>query len=88
MVVKFGPFVTLFGYHSLGNPADLAVDLGFWALSGRPRAAFEHDQAAHVIGEVLHPDLHAGARDANGAHELAAHAGLLATEHMLDPRPH
>ena len=31
---------------------------GFRALSGSRRAAFQHYQAAHVVGEVLHPDFH------------------------------
>ena len=35
----------------------------------------------------MHPDLHAGPDDADGAHELAAHAVVLVAEDMLDPCP-
>ena len=56
------------------------------ALSGRHRAAFQHDQAAHVVGEILHADPGGGAQDADSADELAAHAVMLVAEHMLDPR--
>jgi hypothetical protein len=58
------------------------------ALSGRHCAAFEHDQAAHVVGEVCEADLGGGAQDADSADELAAHAAPLVAEHILDPRPH
>ena len=63
-------------------------DRRFWALCGRHRTSLEHNKAAHVVGQILHPDLHPGPHDADRAHELAAHAGVLTAEHMLNPRPH
>jgi hypothetical protein len=48
---------------------------------------FQHDQLPIVIGQVLHPDLHRRAGDADGADELSAHAMMLDPKHMLDARP-
>ena len=40
------------------------------------------------MGEILQADLGGGAQDADGADELSAHAVMLVTEDMLDPRTH
>jgi len=60
----------------------------FWALSGGRCDAFQHHQAAHVIGQILHPDLHGGPGHADGADELSAHGAVLIAEHMFDPCAH
>ena len=49
--------------------------------------AAQLDEAAHVVGEVLHPDLRLGARDADRAHQRAAHVVGLRAEDMFDPDP-
>lgn len=46
-------------------------------LSGCQRAALEYDQAAHVVGQILHPDLHSRVNDADDAHQLATDTGVL-----------
>ena len=62
-------------------------DCRFQVLSDRQCAVFKHDQATHIVGQILHADLHSGLDDADGAHKLAAHAVVLVAEHMLDPSP-
>src|ERR1019366_7913793 len=50
----------------------------------RCRHPLKLHQPAHVVDQVHHADLHRGARDADGPHELAAHRVFLMAEHMLD----
>ena len=66
-----------------------AVDIGH---EGVPRHgacpsggadALQENEAAYVVDEVGHADLHLGTLNANRADE-EAHAGLLIGEHMLD----
>ena len=87
-VIDFGHSATCWGRHFGMIRPIWRLARGFQALSGCQRAAFEHDEAAHVVGQVLHADLHARPHDADGAHQLATHAGVLAAEHMFDARPH
>ena len=56
--------------------------------SGRGRHPLELDKAAHVVDQVHHADLGASTRDADGAHELAAHGVLLITKDVLDAGSH
>src|SRR5215217_570320 len=58
------------------------------ALRRLCRHAFEHAEAAHVIDQVLHPDLRLGADQADGADQFAAHDVRLVGEHVLDPGAH
>ena len=44
-------------------------------------------EAAHIVGDVLHPDLGPGPHQADGAHQGAAHVVGLRTEDMLDANP-
>ena len=44
---------------------------------------FEVDEAADVVDEVGHADLHLGTPDADGTDE-EAHSGFLIGKHMLD----
>ena len=53
---------TFFFGQPLSDPADWSRDRGVWALCWRQLATLEYDQAAHIVGQVLHPDLHAGVR--------------------------
>src|SRR5437899_62066 len=46
------------------------------------------NQPADVVTEVHHPDLKPRPRDADGAHDLAAHRVLLVAEYVLDTRAH
>lgn len=48
------------------------------------RDPFEDNQAAHVVGQVLHPDLDRRPDDADGADELSTHGDVLVSEDMLD----
>jgi hypothetical protein len=59
---------------------DSTCELG---LSGRGRHPLELNEAAHVVHQVHHADLHAGTRDADGAHNLATHGVLLVGEHVF-----
>ena len=45
-------------------------------------------KTAHVVGEVLHPDLGPSADHADRAHQGAAHVVGLCAEDVLDPDPH
>src|SRR5262245_39520988 len=57
--------------------------------SGRhSRQPLELNQPADVVTEVHHPDLKPRPRDADGAHDLAAHRVLLVAEYVLDTRAH
>src|SRR5712671_4043444 len=56
--------------------------------SGRSRHPLELNQPADVVAEVHHPDLEPRPRDADGAHDLAAHRALLVAEYMLDTGAH
>src|SRR5437667_11673610 len=57
------------------------------AHSGRhSRQPLELSQPADVVTEVHHPDLKPRPRDADGAHDLAAHRVLLVAEYVLDTR--
>jgi len=56
--------------------------------SGRGRHPLELDEAAHVVHKVHHADLHPGAHDPDGAHDLATHPVLLVGEHVLDTGTH
>ena len=56
--------------------------------SGRSRHPLEMHQSAHVVAQVHHADLEPRPRQADGAHDLAAHRVLLVDEHMLDARAH
>src|SRR5258705_13882524 len=56
--------------------------------SGRSRHPLELYKSAHVVAEVHHPDLKPRPRDADGAHDLAAHRVLLVAEYVLDTRAH
>lgn len=47
--------------------------------------ALQEDEAAYVVDEVGHTDLHLGTLDTNRADE-EVHAGLLIGEHMLHTR--
>src|SRR5258707_4309080 len=59
------------------------------AHSGRhSRQPLELNQPANVVTEVHHPDLKPRPRDADGAHDLAAHRVLLVAEYVLDTRAH
>ena len=44
--------------------------------------------SSHIVSQVLHPDLGLGPRQADAAHERAAHVVRLRAENMLDPDPH
>jgi hypothetical protein len=48
--------------------------------------AMQLDEAAHVVGEVLHPDLRLRPHHVDGAHRRATHVVGLRTEDMPDPR--
>src|SRR6266571_230767 len=48
------------------------------------RQPLELNQPADVVTEVHHPDLKPRPRDADGAHDLAAHRVLLVAEYVLD----
>src|SRR3979409_1471852 len=52
--------------------------------SGRGRHPLELNQAANVVNEVHHPNLEPRPRDADGAHDLAAHCALLVAEYVLN----
>src|SRR5262249_49943201 len=56
--------------------------------SGRRRHPLELNQLADVVAEVHHPDLEPCPRDADGAHDLAAHRALLLAEYVLDTGAH
>ena len=45
-------------------------------------------EAAHVVGEVFHPDLGLGPHQADRAHQGAAHVVGLRAEDVLYPDPH
>ena len=45
-------------------------------------------QTAHVVGEVLHPDLGLGPHQTDGSHKGAAHVIGLRAKDMLDPDAH
>src|SRR6195256_5350747 len=60
-----------------------------WAYSsGARRHPLELNQAANVVTEVHHPNLEPRPRDADGAHDLAAHRALLVAEYVLDTGAH
>src|SRR5262249_59859381 len=60
-----------------------------WTRSTRhSRQPLELNQPADVVPEVHHPDLNPRPRDADGAHDLAAHRVLLVAEYVLDTRAH
>src|SRR5215472_5297478 len=52
------------------------------------RQPLELNQPTDVVAEVHHPDLEPRPRDADGAHDLAAHRVLLVAEYVLDTRAH
>jgi hypothetical protein len=56
--------------------------------SGRGRHPLQPNEAAHVVHQVHHANLHAGTRNADGAHELAAHRVFLIPKHALDANAH
>src|SRR3981189_3409343 len=56
--------------------------------SGRGRHPLELNQAANVVTEVHHPNLEPRPRDADGAHDLAAHCALLVAEYVLNSGAH
>jgi hypothetical protein len=55
---------------------------------GCGRHPLEPNGAAHIIHQVHHADLHAGACHADGAHELAAHPVFLIPKHVFDANAH
>src|SRR6195256_6617075 len=60
-----------------------------WAYSsGARRHPLELNQPANVVTEVHHPNLEPRPRDADGAHDLAAHRALLVAEYVLDTGAH
>jgi|GEM_PF-6870486 len=61
----------------------------FGRFSGWVRVeATQLAQAAHIVGEVLHPDRGLGPHQADRAHQGAAHVVGLHAKDMLDPDPH
>src|SRR5215470_14829155 len=59
------------------------------AYSGwHSRQPLELNQPADVVTEVHHPDLKPRPRDADGAHDLAAHRVLLVAEYVVVTRCH
>src|SRR3981189_2891234 len=56
--------------------------------SGRGRHPLELNQAANVVTEVHHPNLEPRPRDADGAHDLAAHRALLVADYVLNSGAH
>src|SRR5262249_62390122 len=56
--------------------------------SGCSCHSLELNQPADVVAEVHHADLESRSRDADGAHDLAAHRVLLLAEYVLDTGAH
>src|SRR5262249_46177107 len=56
------------------------------ALRPAQPPAARGEPAGDVVTEVHHPDLEPRPRDADGAHDLAAHRALLVAEYVLDTR--
>jgi len=50
--------------------------------------AAQMDETAHVVGQVLHPDLDLGPLHADHSHQRAAHVIGLRAEDMLDAHAH
>ena len=58
----------------------------FW-LCGRGRP-LQEGKSADVVHEVHQADLCLGSYEADRAHDLAAHAGVLMAEDVIDARAH
>jgi len=59
----------------------------FWSCRARVQAA-QLAEEAHVVSQVLHPDLGFGPRQADRAHQRSAHIVCLCAEDVLDADPH